>query len=199
MWCCLRCFSASHKVWSMLLSGEPWKPETKPAVLSPAAASRWRCMMRRRVSAWMPVRKTRPLSRAYLSSSVTDSSCIGVSPQKLTNVSRRPRTGQAPPIWVVDRAGTATQSFPRQRARHRRGAAPDQGGGTMAHATKGRLLAACLLLFGQAGPALAQQQQSCGGTFENLYRQSDARLREFFQGVWQGEAPDPYGNLRRYN
>jgi len=40
-------------------------------------------------------------------------------------------------------------------------------------------------------------QETCAGTFENLYRQSDARLREFVQGVWQGEGPDTVGNLRR--
>jgi len=61
-----------------------------------------------------------------------------------------------------------------------------------------RMAAVCLLLGQAAAPALAQQQQSCGGTFQNLYQQSDAQLREFFQGVWQGEAPDPYGNQRRY-
>jgi hypothetical protein len=64
----------------------------------------------------------------------------------------------------------------------------------MARATT-RFLAACLALLGQTGPALAQQ--SCAGTFESLYRQSDPQLREFFQGVWQAEGPDAVGNLRR--
>src|SRR5574343_888594 len=45
----------------------------KPAVLSPAARSRSRCSMGRRISAWVPVRKTRPEVRVYLSSSVADS------------------------------------------------------------------------------------------------------------------------------
>ena len=41
----------------------------KPAVLSPARRSRSRCSIIRRISACVPVRKTRPLSRVYLSSS----------------------------------------------------------------------------------------------------------------------------------
>src|SRR3990167_6708319 len=46
----------------------------KPAVFSPAARSRSRCSMGRRISAWVPVRKTRPAWRGYLSSSATDGS-----------------------------------------------------------------------------------------------------------------------------
>src|SRR5574343_1221948 len=45
----------------------------KPAVFSPAARSRSRCSMGRRMSACVPVRKTRPELRVYLSSSVADS------------------------------------------------------------------------------------------------------------------------------
>src|SRR5688572_23842114 len=43
----------------------------KPAVLSPAARSRWRCNIARRTSAWVPLRKTRPEASLYLSSSET--------------------------------------------------------------------------------------------------------------------------------
>lgn len=53
----------------------------------------------------------------------------------------------------------------------------------------------CLTLARTTTPAFAQE--TCAGTFENLYRQSDARLREFLQGIWQGEGPDTVGNLRR--
>jgi hypothetical protein len=73
-------------------------------------------------------------------------------------------------------------------------ATPERGSATKARAAIRALTAAVLL--GQANLALAQQ--NCGGTFESLYRQSDPQLREFFQGVWQGEGPDPFGNVRRY-
>jgi hypothetical protein len=61
-------------------------------------------------------------------------------------------------------------------------------------ARRAAAIAACLALLGTAAPAIAQ---SCAGTFESLYRQSDPRLREFLQGVWQGEGPDTVGNFRR--
>src|SRR5882672_54502 len=43
----------------------------KPAVFRPAARSRVRCSMGRRTSAWVPVMKTRPDCRVYLSSRLT--------------------------------------------------------------------------------------------------------------------------------
>src|SRR5471030_867750 len=49
----------------------------KPAVLRPAATSRSRCSMGRRTRAWVPVRKTRPESSVYLSSSVTSWNLAG--------------------------------------------------------------------------------------------------------------------------
>src|SRR4029077_5773963 len=42
-----------------------------PAVFSPAAASRWRCMIGRRTSAWIDDMYTSPLCCVYLSSSAT--------------------------------------------------------------------------------------------------------------------------------
>lgn len=42
-----------------------------PAVFSPAARSRWRCMIGSLTSAWVPEINTRPRSSVYLSSSVT--------------------------------------------------------------------------------------------------------------------------------
>ena len=51
----------------------------KQAVLSPAAMSRWRCIIGRRTSACVPVMKTRPVSRAYLSSSETAASAMRTS------------------------------------------------------------------------------------------------------------------------
>src|SRR3984893_6548907 len=42
-----------------------------PAVFNPAAASRWRCMIGRRTSAWIEDMYTSPLCCVYLSSSVT--------------------------------------------------------------------------------------------------------------------------------
>ena len=68
-WCFSRKAFAPWKDWSTPPSGEPRYPETKPAVLSPAARSRSRCIIGRRTSACVPVRKTRPESRVYLSSS----------------------------------------------------------------------------------------------------------------------------------
>ena len=62
-----------------------------------------------------------------------------------------------------------------------------------------RLLIAmtCLALTGGAVPVAAQETTCAAGSFETLYRQSDARLREFLQGMWQSEGPDTVGNLRR--
>src|SRR5438445_12123028 len=48
----------------------------KHAVLSPAAWSRTRWIIARRTSAWVPVRKTRPEGRRYLSSSEMGSADI---------------------------------------------------------------------------------------------------------------------------
>jgi hypothetical protein len=53
-----------------------------------------------------------------------------------------------------------------------------------------------LIVIACLSPVAAQQ--NCAGTFESLYRQSDARPREYFHGVWQGEGPDTQGNLRRF-
>src|SRR5690606_12977632 len=43
----------------------------KPAVFSPAVASRWRCSIGRRTSACTPLMKARPCCKEYLSSSDT--------------------------------------------------------------------------------------------------------------------------------
>src|SRR5690606_25270872 len=48
----------------------------KQAVLRPARRSRWRCIIGRRTSACVPVRKIRPLSKVYLSSRETAASGI---------------------------------------------------------------------------------------------------------------------------
>src|SRR5438105_13052781 len=48
----------------------------KPAVFKPANASRLRCSIGSRTSACTPLVKARPLSRLYLSSSVTSSSAL---------------------------------------------------------------------------------------------------------------------------
>ena len=63
MSCCLRKDFARHSAWSYMPSGEPRYPDMNPPVFSPAARSRWRCIIGRRTSAWMPVRYTRPRSR----------------------------------------------------------------------------------------------------------------------------------------
>ncbi len=67
-WCCSRCFCARHSAWSRPPKGEPRYPDTNPAVLRPAARSRSRCSIIRRISACVPVMKTRPRSSVYLSS-----------------------------------------------------------------------------------------------------------------------------------
>ena len=56
MRCSASRFFAFHSDWSRLPSGEPRYPETKPAVFSPAAASRTCCSIGSRTSAWMPDR-----------------------------------------------------------------------------------------------------------------------------------------------
>ncbi len=123
--CCLaRCFFAAIRAWSYASpAGSRGSREMKPAVLRPAMASRVRCSIGRRTSAWTPLMKARPSSGAYLSSSVTFSrarrmcssrgrSC-GESPDRwLTSGPRlwRGRVPWLPSRRVWRRAGSAENS-----------------------------------------------------------------------------------------
>src|SRR5262245_22179594 len=71
MWSSSRKAFALHRAWSRLPTGEPRYPEMNPAVFRPAARSRARWSMGRRTKACVPVMKTRPDFRVYLSSRLT--------------------------------------------------------------------------------------------------------------------------------
>ena len=68
IWLASSAFCAFHMAMSTPPSGDP-QPDTKPAVFRPRSLSIRRCVSMMRTSAWVPVRKMRPVLRVRLSPS----------------------------------------------------------------------------------------------------------------------------------